>query len=255
VPTWQFVIVLSHCVSHYNGIPTACVVYVQSFWLQIQRYRFDSRLYQIFWEAVGLERGPLSLVSTIEELLGRKSSGSGLEGREYCHGEASSWPRCTFYSQKLALSLLTSGGRSVGIVRSRTQATKCFAAMVFHTLKSVPYKASFTCKLREWNATVHSLKVCRAGGIIGRREEKDNTWDNTWEFSFTLTCVGHLSTQFCTPVVYGCSEYCHGNEQVLSINALVVQIDKNNLASRVTEVTVTWTPTWHQRLINTSIVV
>jgi hypothetical protein len=32
---------------------------------------------------VGLERGPLSLVSTIEELLGRKSSGSGLETREY----------------------------------------------------------------------------------------------------------------------------------------------------------------------------
>jgi hypothetical protein len=28
---------------------------------------------------VGLERSPLSLVSTIEELLGRKSSGSGLE--------------------------------------------------------------------------------------------------------------------------------------------------------------------------------
>jgi hypothetical protein len=28
---------------------------------------------------VGLERGPLSLVSTIEELLRRKSSGSGLE--------------------------------------------------------------------------------------------------------------------------------------------------------------------------------
>jgi hypothetical protein len=32
----------------------------------------------IFWEVVGLERGPLSLVSTIEELLGRKSSGSCL---------------------------------------------------------------------------------------------------------------------------------------------------------------------------------
>jgi hypothetical protein len=28
---------------------------------------------------MGLERGPLSLVSTSEELLGRKSSGSGLE--------------------------------------------------------------------------------------------------------------------------------------------------------------------------------
>jgi hypothetical protein len=32
---------------------------------------------------VSLERGPLSLVSTIEELLGRKRSGSGLESREY----------------------------------------------------------------------------------------------------------------------------------------------------------------------------
>jgi hypothetical protein len=32
---------------------------------------------------VGLEWGPLSLVSKTEELLGRKSSGSGLEFREY----------------------------------------------------------------------------------------------------------------------------------------------------------------------------
>jgi hypothetical protein len=32
---------------------------------------------------VGLERGPLSLVSTTEELPERKSSGSGLEMREY----------------------------------------------------------------------------------------------------------------------------------------------------------------------------
>jgi hypothetical protein len=32
---------------------------------------------------VGLERGPLSLVSTTEELHGRNSSGSGLEIQEY----------------------------------------------------------------------------------------------------------------------------------------------------------------------------
>jgi hypothetical protein len=54
----------------------------QSSWLQIQRSGFDFRRYQIFWEVVGLERGPLSLVSTTEELLGRKRSGSGLESRE-----------------------------------------------------------------------------------------------------------------------------------------------------------------------------
>jgi hypothetical protein len=52
-------------------------------WLQIQRSGFDSRRYHIFWEVVGLERGPLSLVSTIEELLAQKSSYSSLEIREY----------------------------------------------------------------------------------------------------------------------------------------------------------------------------
>jgi hypothetical protein len=63
----------------------------QSSWLQIQRSEFDSRLYQIFWEVVGLERSPLSLVSTAEELLGRKSSGSGLENRDYAGGVPPSW--------------------------------------------------------------------------------------------------------------------------------------------------------------------
>jgi hypothetical protein len=57
----------------------------QSSWLQIQRSGLDSRRYQIFWEVVDLERCPLSLVSTTEELLERKSSGSGLENREYIH--------------------------------------------------------------------------------------------------------------------------------------------------------------------------
>jgi hypothetical protein len=44
----------------------------QSSWLQIQRSDLDSRPYQIFWEVVDLERGHLRLVSTTEELLGRK---------------------------------------------------------------------------------------------------------------------------------------------------------------------------------------
>jgi hypothetical protein len=40
----------------------------QSYWLQIRRPGFDSRHYQKK-TVVGLERGPLSLVSTTEELL------------------------------------------------------------------------------------------------------------------------------------------------------------------------------------------
>jgi hypothetical protein len=75
-----------------------------------------------FLRSNGSGRGPLSLVSTTEELLGRKSSGSGLENREY--GRRDPPPRGTLYSKELALPSPTSGARSVGIVRSRTQATE-----------------------------------------------------------------------------------------------------------------------------------
>jgi hypothetical protein len=52
---------------------------------------------------VGLERGPLSLVSTTEELLGRnaRSSGFGLENREYGRGDPLRWLRDTLYPQKV----------------------------------------------------------------------------------------------------------------------------------------------------------
>jgi hypothetical protein len=63
-------------------------------------------------------------MSTIEELLGRKCSGSGLEIREDGRGDPLRLPRDTLYSRNLALILPTSGGRSVGIVRSRSKATE-----------------------------------------------------------------------------------------------------------------------------------
>jgi hypothetical protein len=74
---------------------------------------------------VGLERGPLSLVSTTEELLGRNISGSGLEKREYGRrASAALTMRHPSNPQKLAITSPASGGRSVGIVRSRTQTTE-----------------------------------------------------------------------------------------------------------------------------------
>jgi hypothetical protein len=45
--------------------------HIQSSWLQIRRPGFDSRHYRKK-KVVGLERGPLSIVSTTEELLDRK---------------------------------------------------------------------------------------------------------------------------------------------------------------------------------------
>jgi hypothetical protein len=75
---------------------------------------------------MGLERGPLSLVSTIEELLEIKNSGSDLENRDYCRKGSTHTDYATpLYPQKLALTSPTSSGLSVGIVRSRTQAAGC----------------------------------------------------------------------------------------------------------------------------------
>jgi hypothetical protein len=60
-------------------------------------------------------------VSTTEELLA-KSSGSGLENREYGRRDPLRRQRDILYPEKLALTSPKSGGSSVGIVRSRTKA-------------------------------------------------------------------------------------------------------------------------------------
>jgi hypothetical protein len=71
--------------------------------------------------------GLLSLVNTIEDLLGRNNSDSDLENLYYVRRDPSCRPRGIFYPQELALTSRTSGGGSVGIVRSRAHATKfCF---------------------------------------------------------------------------------------------------------------------------------
>jgi hypothetical protein len=46
----------------------------QSSWQQIRSSGFHFGRYQIFWDGVCLQRGPLNLVSTKEELLGRNKA-------------------------------------------------------------------------------------------------------------------------------------------------------------------------------------
>jgi hypothetical protein len=60
----------------------------------------------------------------LRSYLEEKNSGSGLENLDYGRRDPSRWPRGTLYPQKLALTSPTSGGLSVGILRSRTQATE-----------------------------------------------------------------------------------------------------------------------------------
>jgi hypothetical protein len=87
---------------------------------------------------VGLVRGPLSLMSTTEELLERKSSGSGLENRDYGRGGTAALTTWHPLSTKGRTNFATSGDRSVGIVRWRSQATEFSLEVELFGWKSIP---------------------------------------------------------------------------------------------------------------------
>jgi hypothetical protein len=117
--------------------------------IRIPAYRsscpgFDFRRYQIFWEVVGLERGPLSLVRIIEELLKKVAAPvykTEINGRM----DSLRWPRDILYPLKLALTSPTSGSRSVGIVRWRIKATEVslwIICMSFYLFEYLPHKKS-----------------------------------------------------------------------------------------------------------------
>jgi hypothetical protein len=91
---------------------------------------FNSRHYQIIWEVVGLERGPLSPVSTTEELLGRNSS---------CPGQEKLRIDC---ADHVALTSPASGGRPVDVVHSRTKDTEFSRVFSF---SGMSHKSAMSC--------------------------------------------------------------------------------------------------------------
>jgi hypothetical protein len=110
-------------------------------------YRLCGLMVRVFgYKSRGLERGPLSLASTIEELFERKRSGSGLENRDYGRrGSDALTMRHPLYSQKLALTSPTSGGHSVSIVRSQNQTMEFFAYLFNYAARNSPYTY-----MKEW---------------------------------------------------------------------------------------------------------
>jgi hypothetical protein len=68
---------------------------------------------------VGLERDPLSLVSTTEELLDRKVAASVYKTENTAVGILHADHVAPSIDKKLAITSSTSGGPSVGIVHSR----------------------------------------------------------------------------------------------------------------------------------------
>jgi hypothetical protein len=110
---------------------------------------------------------------------------SGLENREYGRRDPLRWPRGTLCRQKLARTSPTSCGRSVGIVRLRTQATK-FTSYVEHSSVSSrmsdqspkPFPNHHDCRLSninvtrpKWKLTLHlSTTSCELTGFEGESQ-------------------------------------------------------------------------------------
>jgi hypothetical protein len=75
---------------------------------------------------MGLERGPLSLVSITEELLDRKVAAPVHKTENTAVGIRHTDHVAPFIRKKLPITSPTSGGHSVGIVLSRTQTMEFF---------------------------------------------------------------------------------------------------------------------------------
>jgi hypothetical protein len=82
-------------------------------------------------KVVGLERGPLSLVSATEELLDGKVAAPVYKIENTAIGIRHADHVAHSIRKKLAITSPTSGGRSVGVVCSRTQTMEFF--FFFHT--------------------------------------------------------------------------------------------------------------------------
>jgi hypothetical protein len=108
----------------------------QSSWLQIRRPGLDSRHYRK--KNSGSGTGSTQPREYNWGATWQKRSGSCLENREHGRRDPSRWPRGTLYPQKLAITSPTSGGRSVGIVRSRYQ-TMEFVCLFFYLVTQCQY--------------------------------------------------------------------------------------------------------------------
>jgi hypothetical protein len=90
---------------------------------------------------------------------------TGLESREYGRRDPSRWPRGTLYQQKLVLTSPTSGGRSVGIVRSRTRVTEFsfIKFLYFHIFIIKNNKTNSVAWVRE--RTIPTERLPLVGGV------------------------------------------------------------------------------------------
>jgi hypothetical protein len=135
----------------------------------------------------------------------RKRSGSSLENIEYGRGDPSRWPRGTLHPQKLSLTSSTCGGRTVGIVRSRTQAMEIFLLLHSKTLKNqtffskkkerTPTQNVYDCQCCGWTFPCARVTIPTRTSVLwshSSQEEVDLLVNNDiviWDLKVYMYCV------------------------------------------------------------------
>jgi hypothetical protein len=112
----------------------------------------------------------------------------GLESREYGHRDPSLWPHGTLSSQKLVLTSPTSGGRSVGIVRLRTEATGVFfffMSKLFLSGQLLPFRLSSqltsvcTVFIEHWQMLSHRRSLFLSPKVTWKTRNRTISWVDT----------------------------------------------------------------------------
>jgi hypothetical protein len=142
---------------------------------------------------MSLERSPLSLVSTIETLLGRKSSGSSLEIREYGHRYPSRWPLGILYPRKLTLTSPTSGG-----VTEHIYETNFIHGLSYVKTPAISSQDIIWCS---WNDTVAPrslllLLLLWRGSLWDRIQDRPLRFDPGRSMMFLLEASKPLSNKY-----------------------------------------------------------
>jgi hypothetical protein len=106
--------------------------------------RVQFRRYQIMWEVVGLQRGPLSLMSTVEDLLERKISGCGLKTKNTVEGDPPRWLRDTSLSTKFGTNFVDKR-RPLGRYSSFANSGHGVSYLEFGTMDKVPEPIGSDC--------------------------------------------------------------------------------------------------------------
>jgi hypothetical protein len=144
-----------------------------------------------------MKRGPLSLVSTNEELLEGRSRGSGLESREFSCRYPSRWPRGTLYQQKLALTSPTSGPSFDRYSSLADSGHRVLQPPSWRTSRCRLFILVFAATLRIWTPFLHRNPRLQ---VITWHRTLGNNWNwsdrNTWNRIYNRTSMNCLPVTF-----------------------------------------------------------